>query len=77
MPMPPPRPSTERRDRILAQEVGQIARALRAEGPQSSDDLAQLVGARFWDPHQFERAMQAAISGGRVVQHNDGRYGAV
>jgi hypothetical protein len=77
MPMPPPRPSTEGRDRILEHEVAQVLRALRTEGPQSSDDLATLVGARFWEPGRFERAVVDAIANGRIIQLNDGRYSSV
>jgi hypothetical protein len=77
MPMPPPRPSTEGRDRILEHEVAQVLRALRTEGPQSSDDLATLVGARFWEPGRFERAVVDAITNGRIIQLNDGRYSSV
>ena len=32
MAMPPPKPSTKLRDRVVAHEVGPIVRALRAEG---------------------------------------------
>jgi hypothetical protein len=76
MPMPPPKPSTEgTRDRHVKHEIGQIVRALRQEGPQSSEELATLVGAPFWDDGRFERAMVLAVSDGLVVQMNDGRYG--
>src|SRR5262245_42536847 len=44
MPVPPPKPTTEHRDRIRDHEVAQVLRALRAEGPQSSDELA--IGRR-------------------------------
>lgn len=73
----PPIPSTEPPDRIVAHEVAQITRALRSEGPQSSEDLSDLVGARFWEPGRFERAVLSAISDGWVIQLNDGRYSVV
>ena len=42
MPMPPPKPTTEgRRDRHVFHEMGQIVRALEADGPQTRDDLAE------------------------------------
>ena len=75
--MPPPRPSTEQRDWMLEHEVAQVLRALRAEGPQSSDDLSTLVGARFWEPGRFERAVLDGITSGRIIQLNDGRYSTV
>ena len=77
MPMPPPRPSTDRLDRLLEHEVAQVLRALRAEGPQSSDDLSTLVRARIWAPGRFERAVLAGITSGRIIQLNDGRYSTV
>jgi hypothetical protein len=76
MPMPPPKPSTEGpRDRQVKHEIDQIVRALRNEGPQSSEALAALVGAPYWDGGRFERAMLFAVSDGLVVQMNDGLYG--
>jgi hypothetical protein len=76
MPMPPPKPSVEGpRDRQVKHEIDQIVRALRNEGPQSSEDLARLVGAPYWDSGRFEKAVMFAVSDGLVVQMNDGRYG--
>lgn len=78
MPMPPPKPTSESlRDRYVGKEVGQIVRALKEEGPQSSEDLADLVGVRFWDQGRFQRAMAFATSDGLVLQMNDGRYTVV
>jgi hypothetical protein len=78
MPMPPPKPSTEgRRDRQVFHEMGQIVRALEAEGPQSRETLLDLVGARFWEPDRFDRALAFTIADGLVVQMNDGRLSAV
>lgn len=78
MPMPPPKPTSESpRDRFVGKEIEQIVRALREEGPQSSDDLAKLVGARFWEEGRFQRAMAFCTSDGLVVQMNDGRYTVV
>jgi hypothetical protein len=78
MPMPPPKPSTEsRRDRQVFHEMGQILRALESEGPQAPDDLAQLVGARFWEPGRFDSALAFATADGLVVRLNDGRMASV
>jgi hypothetical protein len=75
MPMPPPKPTTEGpRDRHVNHEIEQIVRALRTEGPQNSEQLAQLVGARFWEEGRFEKAMTLAASDGLVLQRNDGAY---
>ncbi|MGH3356208.1 MAG: MFS transporter, partial [Nocardioidaceae bacterium] len=75
MPMPPPKPTTEGpRDRFVGREIAQIVRALQEEGPQSSEDLATLVGARFWGPGRFERAVVFALSDGPAMEMDDGRY---
>ena len=44
-PMPPPKPSTEGpRDRQVFHEMGQIVRALEAQGPLTPDALREVVG---------------------------------
>ncbi len=44
MPMPPPKPSTEGpRDRQVFHEMGQIVRAIEANGPQTRESLHQLA----------------------------------
>jgi len=74
MPMPPPKPSVEGpRDRQVSHETGQMVRALRAEGPQKPDALEHLVGARFWEPGRFDRALAFALADGLVVRDQDGR----
>lgn len=78
MPMPPPKPSSEGpRDRHVSQEIGQLVRALQDEGPQSADDLAALVGARYWEPDRFARALALARADGLVLRVEDGRFAAV
>ena len=77
MPMPPPKPSTEgRRDRQVMAEVGQLTRALQAEGSQSPEALAQLVGASYWEAGRYERALAIAIADGHVVRTAEGRLAA-
>lgn len=77
MPMPPPKPTTESpRDRQVSHEMGQIARALRAEGPQTPDALEHLTGARFWEDGRFDRALDLAVADGLVVRTSDGRLAA-
>ncbi len=77
MPMPPPKPSTEgRRDRQVVAEVGQLTRALQAEGPQSPEELARLVGASYWEAGRYERALAIAIADGHVVRTAEGRLAA-
>lgn len=73
MPMPPPKPSTEgRRDRQVFHEMGQILRAVERNGPISPDQLEQVVGAAYWEPDRFERALAFAIADGLVVRNADG-----
>jgi uncharacterized protein YcaQ len=73
MPMPPPKPSTEgRRDRQVFHEQGQLVRAIEANGPTDSDQLAGLVGAAYWEQHRFDRALAFAIADGLLVRGPDG-----
>ena len=78
MPMPPPKASTESpRDRQVFHEMGQIVRALEATGPQRLDDLAERIGAAYWEAGRFDRAMAFAVADGLVVQAPDDRWQAV
>ena len=72
MPMPPPQPSTDHRDRQTFHEMGQLVRALESRGPQIPDQLATLVGAEFWEEGRFERALAFASADGLVVRDDDG-----
>jgi hypothetical protein len=77
MPMPPPKASTESpRDRQVFHEMGQIVRALEAQGPQRMDDLALLVGAPYWESGRFERALALAVADGLIVESPDDRWRA-
>jgi hypothetical protein len=76
--MPPPKASTESpRDRQVFHEMGQIVRALEAQGPQGVDDLARLVGAPFWESGRFERALAFAAADGLVLEGEGDRWQAV
>ncbi len=73
MPMPPPKPSTEGpRDRQVFHEMGQIVRALEAEGAQTRDQLEATLGARFWENDRFDRALALTLADGLVVRTSDG-----
>ena len=77
MPMPPPKATTESpRDRQVFHEMGQIVRALEAQGPCTVDGLHALVGAPFWEANRFERALALAVSDGLVVRQGDGTVSA-
>jgi hypothetical protein len=73
MPMPPPKPSTEGpRDRQVLSEMRQIARAVAENGPIQPEELTTLVGASYWEPGRFERALALALADGLVVRGEGG-----
>ena len=73
MPMPPPKASTEgRRDRQVFHEMGQIVRALEAQGPSTPEGLATRVGAAYWEQGRFDRALAFAVADGLVSRGRDG-----
>ena len=72
-PMPPPKPTTEGpRDRQVLHEIGQIVRALEAQGPMSPEELRESVGGRWWEEGRFDRALALAASDGLVHRTDDG-----
>ena len=78
MPMPPPKASTEgKRDRQVFHEMGQIVRALEANGPQPPEGLAELVGATYWEPDRFDRALAFVVPDGLAYRTSEGRVAAV
>jgi hypothetical protein len=78
MPMPPPKASTEgRRDRQVFHEMGQIVRAVEANGALSVDALRTLVGADYWEAGRFDRALAFAVADGLLVRDSDERFAAV
>ncbi len=78
MPMPPPKASTEGpRDRQVTHEMSQLVRALQAQGPQPPDDLAQHVGAVYWEDSRFDRALEYSVSDGLIILMSDGRLTTV
>jgi hypothetical protein len=78
MPMPPPKSSTEgRRDRQAHHEMGQIVRALEAEGPCTETDLRARVGGGYWEEGRFDRALHLAVTDGMVERSPEGTIAAV
>jgi MFS family permease len=55
-------------EETLDHEIESIARALDEHGVTGRADLARLVGARYWGPGRFRRALQEAIDEGRAVR---------
>ena len=77
MPMPPPKASTEgKRDRQVFHEMGQIVRALEANGPQPPERLAELVGAAYWEHDRFDRALAFVVQDGLAYRTSDGLLAA-
>jgi hypothetical protein len=77
MPMPPPKATTEgNRDRQVFHEQGQLVRAVEANGPQTPEELATLVGAAYWEHDRFDRALSFCIADGLLVRGADGRLQA-
>ncbi len=52
----------------LDREIEIIERALEDQGPVPRDRLAELVGARFWGPGVFGRALREAVVSGEVAR---------
>lgn len=59
-------------DRHVLHEVGQLMRALEANGPRTEEELALLVGAAYWERDRFRSALVFAQSSGMVHQRTSG-----
>jgi MFS family permease len=57
-------------------EIDVIARALDERGPTDRDQLAALVGARYWGPGRFRAALREAVDEGRVQRLSRNTYAA-
>ena len=53
-------------DRHVLHEVGQVMRALEANGPRTEEELAVLVGAPYWERNRFQRALSFMLGDGLV-----------
>jgi MFS family permease len=58
----------------LDREIDEIARALDERGPTSRDELAELVGARYWGPGRFRAALREAVDEGRARRLSRATY---
>ena len=56
--------------------MGQIVRALEANGPQQPEELARMLGAGYWETGRFERALALAASDGLVFVTGEGTVSA-
>jgi len=61
-----------RMDRHVLHEVGQVMRALEANGPRTEEELAVLVGAAYWERNRFRAALDFARDQGMVLQNASG-----
>lgn len=61
-----------RMDRHVLHEVGQVMRALEANGPRTEEELAVLVGAAYWERNRFHAALDFARDHGLVLQSASG-----
>lgn len=61
-----------RMDRHVLHEVGQVMRALEANGPRTEEELAVLVGAAYWERNRFRAALDFARDQGLVLQNASG-----
>ena len=60
--------------RCLDHEIEAIGRAVDERGPLRRDELARLLGARFWGPGRFGTALAEATQEGRVRRLRDATY---
>lgn len=59
-------------DRHVLHEVGQVVRALEANGPSTEEELAVLVGAAYWERNRFRVALDFARDNGMVLRRESG-----
>jgi hypothetical protein len=59
----------------LDSEIDILARAVGENGPMSVRDLHRAVGARYWGPGEFRKALREALAENRVVRKRRGLIG--
>jgi hypothetical protein len=70
----PSRWTADDSDDDLDREIDVISRALAERGPTERDQLAQLVGARYWGPGRFRSALREALDEGRIRRLSRSTY---
>jgi hypothetical protein len=74
MPLPPPGPTSQPAPgRRRRREIDQLQRALGERGALPHDELAEAVGAAYWDPGRFDKALAWALKHGWLREDADGR----
>nr|WP_090277222.1 MFS transporter [Mycolicibacterium komanii]CRL71357.1 sugar transporter [Mycolicibacterium komanii] len=69
----PPTPGVP--ESALDHEVETIARAVSEHDPMSVRELHRAVGARYWGPGEFRKAMRVALAENRIARHGRGKVG--
>jgi MFS family permease len=69
----PPMPGAP--ESALDHEIDILARAVRENEPMSVRDLHRAVGARYWGPGEFRKALREALAENRVVRKRRGLIG--
>jgi hypothetical protein len=59
-------------DRYMLHEVGQVVRALEANGPCTEEQLGVLVGAPYWETNRFRRVLTFMKSDRLLAQDASG-----
>jgi hypothetical protein len=59
-------------DRHMLHEVGQVVRALEANGACTEEELAVLVGAPYWESNRFRRVLTFMKSDRLLAQDASG-----
>ena len=67
---PPPPPD------LLDREISAIERVLTERGPLSRPEIQRLVGARYWGPGVFSRALAGAVADGTIRRAGRDIYAA-
>lgn len=66
----PPTPGVP--ETALDHEIETIARAVRERGPMTLRELHRAVGARYWGPGEFRKAMREALAENRIARQRRG-----
>lgn len=69
----PPTPGVP--ESALDHEIETITRAVSENEPMSMRDLHRAVGARYWGPGEFRKAMRVALAENRITRHARGKVG--
>lgn len=68
-----PAPGTP--ETALDHEIETIARAVHEHEPMTVRELYRAVGARYWGPGEFRKAMREALAENRITRRGRGRLG--